>query len=252
MYNRDGYWTASAIMKRSIAIIRHIGVEGLGSIEDVLKARNLHYKYIDTWRDSMPLNVSNYSAVIILGGPMGVYEQDKYPFIKKELFLIEEARRLNIPVIGICLGSQMIAQALGGKVYKGSAKEIGWYDIHFTQEASHDKLFASVKAAQDESTTIKVFQWHGDTFDLPGEAVVLASSKLYTNQAFRVDNIYGLQFHIEVKEADIKNWIDEYKIELDSLKASIDINKILVDARKYIGLLNKTSMRVFSAFFSSL
>jgi GMP synthase-like glutamine amidotransferase len=236
-------------MNKPVVVIRHIGVEGLGSIVDVLKARNLHYKYIDTWRDPIPSHVSDYRALVILGGPMGVYEQDKYPFIKKELFLIEEARRLNIPVIGICLGSQMIAQALGGVVYKGSAKEIGWYDIHFTQEASHDKLFASVKAAQDESTGIKVFQWHGDTFDLPNEAVVLASSKLYTNQAFQVDNIYGLQFHIEVKEADIRNWIDEYKIELDGLKASIDINKILEDTRKYIGLLNKTSMQVFSAFF---
>ncbi len=235
-------------MKRSIAVLRHIGVEGLGSIEEVLKARNLTYQYIDTWRDPLPSRVSDYRAVVILGGPMGVYEQDKYPFIKQELFLIEEARRLNIPVIGICLGSQMIAQALGGRVYKGGTKEIGWYDVHFTTYASDDKLFSSVQAAKGKSATMKVFQWHGDTFDLPGDAVLLASSKLYTNQAFRVGSIYGLQFHIEVKEADIKNWINEYKAELNTLGKTIAVNKILEDTGKYIHLLNETSREVFSAF----
>jgi GMP synthase-like glutamine amidotransferase len=236
-------------MNKSIAVIRHIDVEGLGSIEDVLKDKGLSYTYIDTGRDPLPSRVSDYHAVVILGGPMGVYEQDKYPFIKKELFLIEQARRLNIPVIGICLGSQMIAQALGGRVYKGGIQEIGWYDIQVTKEASHDKLFSSVHAAGGESAALKVFQWHGDTFDLPGDAVLLASSKLYKNQAFRVGTIYGLQFHIEVKEADIKRWISEYKAELDTLGKSMDVNKILGDTRKYIDVLNETSKEVFSAFF---
>jgi len=236
-------------MNKSVVVIRHINVEGLGTIEDVLKHKNLQYYYIDTWRDTLPTDLSNLNALIILGGPMGVYEQDKYPFIKKELFLIEEASRLNIPVIGICLGSQMIAQALGGRVYKGGKKEIGWYDIQVTREASHDRLFSSVHIARGKPTSLKVFQWHGDTFDLPKDAVLLASSKLYKNQAFRVGNIYGLQFHIEVKEADILTWLNEYKAELDTSGDSIDINEVLEDTRKYIHLLNETSTKVFSAFF---
>lgn len=239
-------------MNKSIAVIRHIGVEGLGTIEDALKNNGLSYDYIDTWKDALPQDIADFMALVILGGPMGVYEQDKYPFIEKELELIRKARNASMPVIGICLGSQMIAQALGGRVYKGRLKEIGWYDINFTEQSSHDKLFASIPVTKDESTTIKAFQWHGDTFDLPQDAVILASSKLYTNQAFRIDTIYGLQFHIEVKEADIENWINEYKTEVDTLKKDIDISKIMEDTRKYIKLLNKVSAQVFTAFFSSL
>lgn len=235
-------------MVKHVAVIRHIGVEGLGTIEDVLKSKALSFRYMNTWKDRLPHDVSDFRALVILGGPMGVYELDKYPFIEAELSLIKKARDARLPVIGICLGSQMIAQALGGRVYKGSVKEIGWYDIYFTQEASRDKLFASVEAVKDKSSVMKVFQWHGDTFDLPNEAVVLAGSQLYTNQAFRIGNIYGLQFHIEIKESDIKTWIDEYKTELAGLKANIDINRILADTRKYIGLLNNISSQIFTAF----
>ena len=228
------------MMNKPVAVIRHRGVEGLGTIQNVLADRSIPYIYIDTWKDRIPRDAADYRALIILGGPMGVYEQDTYPFIEKELSLIRKARDAKLPVIGICLGSQMIAQALGGRVYKGGTKEIGWYDIHFTAQASRDPLFSSVEAVKGNPATMKVFQWHGDTFDLPGDAVVLAGSQLYANQAFRIDTIYGLQFHIEIREADIKAWIDEYKAELDTLKTSIDVSMILEDAKKYSGLLNKT------------
>ena len=236
------------MMNKPVAVIRHIGVEGLGTIQNVLADRGIPYIYIDTWKDRIPRDTADYRALIILGGPISVYEQDTYPFIEKELSLIRKARDAKLPVIGICLGSQMIAQALGGRVYKGGTKEIGWYDIHFTAQASHDPLFSSVEAVKSHPATMKVFQWHGDTFDLPGDAVVLAGSKLYANQAFRIDTLYGLQFHIEIREADIKVWIDEYKAELDTLKTSIDISMILEDVKKYSGLLNKTSKQVFTAF----
>ncbi len=239
-------------MKKPVAVIRHIGVEGLGTIEDVLKRSGRAYGYIDMWKDTLPQGVSDYSAIIVLGGPMGVYERDRYPFIEKELSLIRKARDGRLPVIGICLGSQMIAQAMGGRVYKGRAKEIGWCGVRLTQEASEDRLFAEVGPARDGPGAIRVFQWHGDTFDLPDDAVVLASSELYPNQAFRIGNIYGLQFHIEVKEADIRNWLNEYKAELDTLRSSINISKILDDTRIYIDQLNKTCIRIFSAFFSFL
>ena len=236
------------MMNKPVAVIRHISVEGLGTIQNVLADRGIPYIYIDTWKDRIPHDAADYRALIILGGPMGVYEQDKYPFIEKELSLIRKARDAKLPVIGICLGSQMVAQALGGRVYKGGTKEIGWYDIHFTSQAPHDSLFASVEAVKGNPATMKVFQWHGDTFDLPGDAVVLAGSQLYANQAFRIDTIYGLQFHIEIREADIKAWIHEYKAELDTLKTSIDVSMILEDTKKYSVLLNKTSKQVFTAF----
>ena len=233
---------------KPVAVIRHIGVEGLGTIENVLADKHIACTSIDTGKDNFPDDVADYRALIILGGPMGVYEQDKYPFIEKELLLIRKAHDAKLPVIGICLGSQMIAQALGGRVYKGKTKEIGWYDIHFTVQASHDDLFASVDAFKSYPATMKVFQWHGDTFDLPGGAVVLAGSKLYANQAFRIETVYGLQFHLEVREADIAAWIHAYKAELDAMKTDIDVARILEDTKKYIGLLNETSLKVFTAF----
>ncbi len=192
-------------MNKSIAVIRHIGVEGLGTIEDVLKSKGLAHAYIDTWKDPLPADVSDYGALVILGGPMGVYEQDTYPFIKQELSLIRKARDLKLPVIGICLGSQMIAQALGGRVYKGGTKEIGWYDIRLTREASGDRLFGQVPGGD----TFKVFQWHGDTYNIPQGAERLASSQACPNQAFIWNNqVLALQFHLEMNQESVANLMD--------------------------------------------
>lgn len=235
-------------MDKSIAVIRHIGIEGLGTIEDVLKSRNLTYRYIDAWKDVIPADVTDWSALILLGGPMGVYERDRYPFIEKELSLITKARKTAIPVIGICFGAQMVAQAAGGHVYKGETKEIGWYDITLSGQVSDNLL--SDPAGGSGTTSMKVFQWHGDTFDLPGDAELLASSKLYRNQAFRVDNLYGLQFHVEVREADIREWIRAYATELNGCRTAEEVNSILEDTKMYIHTLNTISMRVFTHIFS--
>ncbi len=236
-------------MNKTVGVIRHIGVEGLGSIEEVLKQTNTPYVYIDTWKDRLPADVSGYGAFVILGGPMGVYESDKYPFIENEIDLVKKARSTGLPVIGICLGSQIIAQSLGGRVYKGGKKEVGWYNITFSDEIRNDPVFSPLSDKQNKS--LRVFQWHGDTFDLPDGASLLASSALYKNQAFRIDkNIYGLQFHIEVKESDINAWIKEYKSEVESLKPSFDIKTTLADTRIYIDNLNRISAQVFKRFFS--
>ncbi len=239
-------------MKPSIAIIRHIGVEGPGTIGDVLESRGLSCTFIDAWKDPIPQNADGFAAVVILGGPMGVYEQDVYPFLRPELSFIRNTHEAQIPVIGICLGSQMVAQALGGRVYKGGTKEIGWYNVHCMPGAAGDRLFGTVCARDGSSEGIKVFQWHGDTFDLPDGAVVLAGSALYRNQAFRMGNSYGLQFHVEVRETDIRNWIHEYKAELATLKATVDPEVILRDTALYVHRLNEMSREIFSAFFAGL
>lgn len=239
-------------MKRTIAVIRHIGIEGLGTIEEVIKARGLSYTFINTWKDPIPQDTDGFSAVVILGGPMGVSEQDIYPFIKSELSFIRKAHAAQVPVIGVCLGSQMIAEALGGRVYKGGIKEIGWYDVQWTPDAVKDRLLGTVCSRKETAGGMKVFQWHGDTFDLPDGAVVLAGSARYKNQAFCIGTIYGLQFHVEVTEDDIMNWVHEYRAELDTLKTTIDPDAILRDTRVHIQQLNQASKDIFTAFFSAL
>lgn len=150
---------------------------------------------------------------------MAVYEMHKYPYLINEAQLINAAIRANKHVLGVCLGAQMVAHALGARVYAGGQKEIGWYEIALTPDGMKDPLMSSL--ALDGKNRAQVFQWHGDTFDLPAGAVRLASSDLYPNQAFRYsDGVYALQFHIEVTPKIVSDWLkDEKGIDLNSVNA---------------------------------
>ena len=136
---------------------------------------------------------------------MAVYDNVQY--LKREQELIRHALKLEIPVLGICLGSQLIAQAIGGNVYKGRKKEIGWSNV-MLNHAGYNDLFKGIN-----TKSIKVFQWHGDTYDLPPKATIMASSKLYP-QAFRFGSVFGIQFHMEVNAEMIRRWAEEYSQEL--------------------------------------
>jgi len=160
---------------------------------------------IEAQEEALPNNVEQYAAIIILGGPMAVYENVNY--LNKEQELIRRALKRGIPVLGICLGSQLIAQAIGGNVYKGGKKEIGWFNV-MINPAGHKNLFRGIN-----TKTIEVFHWHGDTYDLPPEATIMALSELYP-QAFRFGSAVGIQFHIEVTREMIQRWAREYNQEL--------------------------------------
>ena len=155
--------------------------------------------------DTMPTSPVGHDAIVILGGPMSVY--DDLPYLQKEQELIRNAMKNDTPVLGICLGSQLIAQAAGGRVYKGKKKEIGWYYVYLTPASSNDIFRGFTDKA------IRIFQWHGDTYDLPANAKILAYSDLYP-QAFRIGSAVGIQFHFEVNEPLIQTWIKEYGAEL--------------------------------------
>jgi GMP synthase (glutamine-hydrolysing) len=176
---------------------------------------------------------------------MGVYDADQYPHLTREKAIIQRAVKNNLPVLGICLGAQLIADALGAKVYPSGIKEIGWYDLVPTQAAKKNPLFHALKASE------KVFQWHGDTFDLPQEAVHLASSPLCTNQAFRYGRtVYGLQFHLEVDSAMIDSWLEvpQNRAEIAGLEGKIDPKIIRLDTSRYIRRLTELGNYVFGAF----
>jgi GMP synthase (glutamine-hydrolysing) len=140
------------------------------------------------------------------------------------------ALELKIPLLGVCLGSQLIAKALKAKIYRGKQKEIGWYPLQLRPSAEKDPMFGSL------SSPVFMFQWHGETFDLPSGAIHLASSSLYPNQAFRyTDRIYGLQFHCEMTDAMIRDWMEKGREEIE--QAGLNAVKILEDTPKYVPTL---------------
>src|SRR5262249_54925335 len=148
----------------------------------------------------VPAEVSGIAGLIVMGGSMGVYEADRFPFLTHEMALIREASSASLPVLGICLGSQLIAAALGGRVYPGGQKEIGWYPVEVVD--SRDAL------SQVLPPKFPALHWHGDTFELPPSATHLFRSSLYQNQGFRYGrNIYAFQFHFEINASMIDDWL---------------------------------------------
>ncbi len=209
-----------------ILAFRHVPHETLGTIETSLARAGLEYRYVDLF-DAMPERpaMEEAAGLIVLGGPMNVDQIDEYPYLGPEVGWIRQAVDAGLPVLGICLGSQLIAKALGARVHPNGTKEIGWYDIERTAAAQSDPLFGNSSpdgsppggSSPDNPATgdamagdvATVFQWHGDTFDLPHGAVQLARSGLCENQAFRYgDRTWGLQFHLEVTAEMVDDWLD--------------------------------------------
>jgi len=193
-----------------ILIIKHISIEGPGTIADFFEKRQVPLDIIELGDgESLPRDMNDIDAVIVLGGPMNVYEEDKCPFLKPEDQFLKEVIKEEIPLLGICLGSQLIAKASGAEVKKAPVKEIGWSMVQMKDEGQFDPLFEGI------DDFLAVFQWHHDTFDLPLGAKLLSTSKECPHQAFKLGkNIYGLQFHIEVTKPIIESWIKKYfKVE---------------------------------------
>ena len=186
-------------MSRKILAFRHTPFEHLGRIADSLALHGIRCEYADLYRDGSRPDIRGADALIVMGGPMSV--NDDLPFIWHELDLIGEAASLGKPILGVCLGAQLIAKALGARVYANAVKEIGWYPVYWTSAAARDPLCEGLEAPET------VFHWHGETFDLPSGAELLAWSDACRHQAYRVgDNIYGLQFHLEVTPEMVADW----------------------------------------------
>ena len=204
-------------MPRVLAF-RHVPFEGLGYIEDVLRSRAIEFDYADLYSSEAPSREpAAYDALIFLGGPMSV--NDDLPYLRREECYIRDAVSSGQPVLGICLGAQLIAHAFGTVVRKNPVKEIGWYDISLTAAGLADPVFAGFLPRGP------VFHWHGETFDLPAGAQLLAGSERCANQAFRLgSNTYGMQFHLEVSPQMIAAWCleDENCGDVRELSAPID------------------------------
>lgn len=212
----------------NVLIVKHVEVEGPGLIENRLNERKIPYQILSLQSNAHFPKLDGLTHIVLLGGPMNVYEEDRYPFLKCEDLFIKEAIQRGKRILGICLGAQLIAKALGAKVYKAPVKEIGWYDLSLTEEGVRDPLFSPFPK------TFPVFQWHEDTFDLPNAAKLIVTSSPVQNQAFRYgENAYGLQFHLEVTEEMIQEWMKDYEKEFEVGKSShLSKEDILKETKK--------------------
>ena len=226
-------------------VLQHIECEDLGTMGPAMSKRRIGYRYVRLFDgEPVPKGLEQYSGLIILGGPMNVYEEDQYPYLKEEDILIKKGMEIGIPILGICLGGQLIAKAGNARVREGAKKEIGWYELQITSGGMKDTGFKGFPEK------LMVFQWHGDTFDIPAGATQIASSALFANQAYRIkDNIYGLQFHLEVTAEVIRQWISEYQDELSSLDY-IDPDRIITDTAKHMDNLAHHAELFYDKFFS--
>jgi len=215
-------------MVRKVLAIYNALCENLGTLEELFVNDKYTIEKVYAVAEELPVNIDKYSGIIILGGPMSVY--DNLQYIQKEIELIKKAIEKDILIIGICLGSQIIAKSIGGNVFNGDFKEIGWKKISITEEGSRE-IFKGI-----EKENIDVFQWHGDTFTLPSSATILSKSEQYI-QAFKIKKAIGIQFHCEVNEQMIEEFVNEYKEELAN--ENIHPNSLLVhDTRKIKDLRN--------------
>ncbi|MEB3830897.1 type 1 glutamine amidotransferase [Phormidium sp. CCY1219] len=191
-----------------VLAIKHAECENLGHFETVLRDRNIPYEYLDMATEAtfpMPVN-EFYTHLIVLGGFMSVYQQKEYPWLRYECKLIEDALHREVPILGICLGAQLVAKVLGATVSKGDrGPELGWYDLSVTAAGENDPLFKHFPRK------FKALEWHGDCFEMPPDCVRLAASQQYPNQAFRYgDRVWGLQFHLEATEEIVEKWVQNH------------------------------------------
>ncbi len=186
-----------------ILVFQHVPYEPLGTLDPLLKSAGFRIRYVNFGRDPQARPVlDKYTALIILGGPMNADEIDAYPNLVTEIELIREALRRDMSVLGICLGAQLLAKALGGGVERLPHREIGWYDVELTSAGEADPVLSPFASTQ------RVFQWHEDGVRLPPGAVHLAASDACDVQAFRHgEHAYGFQFHLEVDPSLIERWL---------------------------------------------
>jgi GMP synthase (glutamine-hydrolysing) len=229
----------------NVLIIKHVEIEGPGLIEYCLNQKRVPYRVLSLDLGAPFPEPDDFSHIVLLGGPMNVYEEDRYPFLKHEDLFIKEAIQRGKSILGICLGAQLMAKALGAKVFKAPVKEVGWYDVSLTRIALRDPLFS------DLPRTFPVFQWHEDTFEIPKAGKLIATSSPIAHQAFRYgENAYGLQFHLEVTEEMITEWVETYREENgDAQTSRFTRDQVLTETAIKIEAYTRTGMKFLEKFF---
>jgi len=222
-------------MKNAVAIY-HVAFEDAGTLGPVLDERGIGLTYLQAGRDDLSPAL-DADLLVVLGGPIGIYEIDRYPFLKDELATIEKAVKKETPVIGICLGCQALAAVLAARVYPGPQAELGWDTLTLTDEGKASPLGVL--------EGLHILNWHGDTFDLPSGATRLASTELTPNQAFSYGpKVLALQFHVELPERDMERWLIGHTLEL--AKHKVNLAKMRQLTARYAPPTNEASRKLFN------
>lgn len=226
-------------MRTAIAI-RHVAFEDMGTFAAVLSERGIDLRYVDAGVDDLArLDSCAPDLLVILGGPIGAYEDESYPFILDEIRLLERRLAADLPTLGICLGAQMMARALGARVYPGPAKEIGWSPLTLTEAGRASPL---VHLDGDKPSML---HWHGDTFDLPAGATLLASTTLCRHQAFSWGrSALAFQCHPEARTAHLEHWFIGHASEITA--AGLSVPQLRADTASFGPALEAQGAKCFS------
>lgn len=230
-----------------VNVIRHLVFEDLDSFASVLNAHGYEINYVDAGYDDVSqIDALADDLLIILGGPISVNDADIFPFLETEISLLRQRMAADKPTLGICLGAQLIASALGADVYPGKEKEIGWYGLNLTTEGSNSALrYLSAEHCS-------MLHWHGETFDLPENAVLLASSEKYPNQAFSYkENILALQFHPEVTQRCMEKWFIGHTGEIKQAEG-VSVKQLRKDTRQFANQLEMQGELFFNSWVNEV
>lgn len=217
--------------------IRHVPFEDLGLLEPLLAERHHTIRYVEApTADFRDVDALAPDLLVVLGGPIGVYENDRYPFIDAEVALLKQRLAAGRPTLGICFGSQLMARALGARVYASGVKEIGWAPLEITREGAASPL---------KHLVTPVLHWHGDTFDLPSGAVRLASTPACRNQAFCAgSHALALQFHAEACGAALEAWFVGHACEIAATPA-VSVLQLRADTQRFSAALERAGRACF-------
>lgn len=231
---------------RRLLVLQHVPGEPLGHLDPLLRRAGLRLRYVNFGREPQARpDVKRYDGVVVLGGPMNVDQQDRYPHLTHEIELLQEATARNLGVLGICLGAQLLAAALGADVRPAPVPEIGWVPLEPRPDAAGDPLLRHIGHGQ------RVFQWHAQTFDLPPGAVHLAGSPTCPNQAFRHgERAWGFQFHLEADPALIGRWlhVPAYRAEAQQVGGESHPERVQAETPHHAPAAAAVAERVFSEF----